>query len=203
VSTSPLTPEPAPAPEPTPEERLARYRALWKAPRHRPAALDEAPRPASIPSGDYACRVSNEYKLRSCRVETDTEGRVFLEVSAGNLLAMRGVLYDREGRTEFEGFLTDEEPFGCTSCQDRCILEPGSCSCDPLPEAAVLECVKQPLRMSFRATGPGKYTATLAYRVFYNEYVGEGSARRAEGYVGKEERFRVDLERRNGARPKQ
>jgi hypothetical protein len=196
------SPAPVLATEPSPEERLDRYRALWKSPRHRPAVLDEPARPAGIQPGEYACRVSQEYRLRGCRVERDADGRTFLVIDEGNLLAMRGVLYDERGGLAFEGWLTDEEPFGCTSCQDRCILDPQSCACDPLPEAGVVECLQQPLRMTFRATGAGKYSATLPYRVYYNEYVGEGAARHAEGYVGKPERFRVDLVRGKPPVPK-
>src|SRR5687768_16221108 len=63
----------------TPEERLARYRALWKSPRHRPSALHRPPSPVRLLPGAYSCRVSREYKLRDCTVERDAEGRTFLE----------------------------------------------------------------------------------------------------------------------------
>jgi hypothetical protein len=33
----------------------------------------------------------------------------------------------------------------------------------------------------------------MTYRIYYNEYVGEGAARRPEGFVAKEEQFEVDL----------
>lgn len=177
----------------TPEERLTRYRALWKSPRHHPAVLDDAPRPARLAPGAYACRVSREYRLRECTVERDAEGRTFLEFAEGNLLGMRGVVYDRSGTLEFEGWLAEEQPFGCTSCQDRCIAHPGTCGCDPLPPDAVVECLKQPLRMTLRPTGGGKYHGTLDYRVYYNEYVGEAEGRHPEGFVGKQERFEVDI----------
>jgi hypothetical protein len=177
----------------TPEERLARYRALWKSPRHHPAVLDEPPRQTKLAPGAYACRVSREYRLRACTVERDADGRTFLEFAEGNLLGMRGVVYDRAGAVEFEGWLAEEQPFGCTSCQDRCIAHPGTCGCDPLPPDAVVECLKQPLRITLRPTGGGKYHGTLGYRVYYNEYVGEGEGRHPEGFVGKPERFEIDL----------
>jgi hypothetical protein len=177
----------------TPEERLARYRALWKSPRHRPAVLDEPPRAAKLAPGAYACRVSKEYRLRACTVERDEEGRTFLEFAEGNLLGMRGVVYDRAGAVEFEGWLAEEQPFGCTSCQDRCIAEPGSCVCTPLPPEAVVECLKQPLRITLRTRGGGRYRGVLEYYVYYNEYLGEGAARHPEGYIGKKERFEIDL----------
>jgi hypothetical protein len=93
----------------------------------------------------------------------------------------------------FEGWLIEEQPFGCTSCQDRCYAYPGSCACDPLPAEAIRECLKQPLRITFRPAGAGRYQGSLEYSVYYNEYIGEGSARHAEGYVAKRERFDVLL----------
>lgn len=177
----------------TPEARVARYRALWKSPRHRPAALDEAPRAARLAPGAYLCKVSREYRLRDCTVERDAQGRTLLEFSAGNLLGMRGVVSDAPHGLDFEGWLVDEEPFGCSSCQERCIAHPGTCACDPLPPDAVIECLKQPLRMTLRPAGGGKYRGTLRYNVYYNEYVGEGTSRHPEGYVAKPETFEVEL----------
>lgn len=178
----------------TPEERLARYRALWKSPRHRPSALDQPPSPVRLLPGAYSCRVSREYKLRECTVERDAEGRTFLEFAAGNLLGMRGVVTETGGVLEFEGFLTEEQPFGCSSCQERCIADPSSCGCDPLPAAAIVECLAQPLRFILRpAAKGGSFRGVLPYRVYYNDYVGEGAARRAEGFTFREESFEIDL----------
>jgi hypothetical protein len=181
-------------PSETPEERLARYRALWKSPRHRPSALDQAPSPVRLLPGAYACRVSREYKLRECTVERDAEGRTFLEFAAGNLLGMRGVVTGTVGALEFDGFLTEEQPFGCSSCQERCIADPSSCGCDPLPAEAIVECLAQPLRFVLRPSAKGgSFHGVLAYRVYYNDYVGEGAARRAQGFTFREESFEIDL----------
>jgi hypothetical protein len=187
----------------TPETRaevLARYHALWRSPRHRPAALDEPPRAARLAPGAYLCKVGREYRLRECTVERTSDGHTLLDFSSGNLLGMRGVLSDAPGGLAFEGWLTDEQPFGCSHCQDRCIADPGTCACDPLPPDAVVECLKQPLHMTLRAVGAGRYRARLRYRVYYNEYVGEGSKRRPEGFEAKEEALEVELVRgANGA----
>ena len=184
-------PEPE-APKETPEARLAFWNALYQSPRHHPALLDQEPRSSRLSPGAYACRVSKEYRLRDCRVE-QRDGRTFLEFSDGNLLAMRGVLWDEGATIRFEGWLLEEQPFGCTSCQDRCYAYPGSCACDPLPPEAIRECLRQPLRISFRAAGKGRYQGLLDYAVYYNEYVGEGSERHAQGYSAKPERFEVLL----------
>jgi hypothetical protein len=176
----------------TPEARLSFWKALYRSPRHHPAELDREPRVSRLTPGAYACRVSKEYRLRDCFVE-QRDGRTFLEVSEGNLLAMRGVLWDEGATIQFEGFLLEEQPFGCTSCQDRCYAYPGSCACDPLPAEAIRECLQQPLRITFRAVGKGRYQGLLDYSVYYNEYVGEGSARHAQGYSAKPEKFEVLL----------
>jgi hypothetical protein len=192
VETEPETKGSPPAD--TPEERLARYRALWKSPRHRPDALDRPPSPVRLLPGAYSCRVSREYKLRECTVERDADGRTFLEFAAGNLLGMRGVVTESGGALEFEGYLTEEQPFGCSSCQERCIVDPSSCGCDPLPAEAVVECLAQPLRFSLRASPKGgSFHGVLPYRVYYNDYVGEGAARRAEGFTFRQESFAIDL----------
>jgi hypothetical protein len=140
--------------------------------------------------------VSREYRLRDCTVERDAEGRTLLDFSPGNLLGMRGVVSDAKHGLEFEGWLTDDEPFGCTSCQERCIAQPGTCACEPLPPEAVVECLKQPLRMTLRPSGGGRYRATLRYKVYFNEYVGDGPSRRPEGYEAKEEKLEVELVRK-------
>jgi hypothetical protein len=177
----------------TPEARLAFWKSLFQSPRHHPALLDAEPRASRLAPGPYACRVSREYRLRDCRVERTSDGRTLLEVSEGNLLGMRGVLWDEGNTVRFDGWLTDEQPFGCASCQERCYAYPGSCACDPLPPEAIRECLKQPLRISFRPAGAGRYQGSLEYSVYYNEYLGEGSARHAEGYVAKREQFEVLL----------
>jgi hypothetical protein len=186
----PAQPEPAPA---TPKERLDRHRDAYRSPRHRPRALDEPARPARLAPGAYACRVSREYRLRRCTVERDEAGRTLLEFAEGNLIGMRGVVTDAGTTLEFEGWLTEQQPFGCSHCADRCIEDPSSCSCDELPEAAVRECVAQPVRVTLRPHGAGRYRGTMTYRVYYNEYVGEGPARRPEGFVAREERLEIDL----------
>lgn len=131
--------------------------------------------------------------MRDCRVEQSAEGRTLLEFAEGNLLGMRGVVWDDGARLQFEGWLSEERPFGCTSCQDRCYAYPGTCACDPLPPEAIRECLSQPLRITFRAVGKGRYQGTLDYAVYYNEYTGEGSARHAQGYSAKRELLEVVL----------
>ena len=188
-----LVPVPSPPAADTPALRLERYRAAFRSPRHHPKALDEAARPSRLAPGPYACRVSSEYRLRDCTVERDADGRTLLEFAQGNLIGMRGVVTDAGTLLEFEGWLTEEQPFGCSHCADRCIEDPASCVCDSLPDAAVVECVAQPLRVTLRPNGAGKYRGTMAYRIYYNEYVGEGPERHPQGFVAKEEHFTIDL----------
>lgn len=177
----------------TAQERLERHRNAFRSPRHRPQALDAAPRPSRLAPGAYACRVSREYRLRDCTVERDEAGRTLLEFAEGNLIGMRGVVTDAGSALEFDGWLTEQQPFGCSHCADRCIEEPSSCGCDELPEAAVRECVAQPLRVTLRPNGAGRYRGSMTYRVYFNDYVGDGPARRPEGFVAREERFEIDL----------
>lgn len=201
-AASVLVPSPTPsAAPPTGAERLARHRNAFRSPRHHPQVLDEPARPTALAPGAYACRVSREYRLRECTVTLDADGRTLLEFAQGNLLGMRGIVTDAGGGAlAFEGWLTEEQPFGCSHCADHCIEDPSRCACDELPEAAVVECVAQPLRVKLRPNGAGRYSGTMTYRVFYNDYVGEGPARRPQGFTAREERFEIDLVR--GAPPK-
>jgi hypothetical protein len=175
----------------SPEERRRFWRSLFQSPRHHPAELDEPPRPSRIKPGRYQCRVSREYKLRGCAVSVAPSGHTMLEVEQGNLLGMKGVLWDQGRTVRFEGWLTEDEPFGCASCQEDCFVHPGSCACNPLPPEAIRECMKQPLRIGFG--GDNRFSGELDYAVYYNQYVGEGAARRPEGYEAKRERFEVLL----------
>ena len=56
---------------------------------------------------------------------------MMLEVGKGNLIGMRGVLYNDGEVVRFEGWPTDLRPFGCFSCQERCFIQPDSCACQP------------------------------------------------------------------------
>jgi hypothetical protein len=175
----------------TPEGRLRFWHALFEGPRHHPPQLDGAPRNSRMKPGNYRCRVGREYKLRDCVVEKAANGQLMLEAMSGNLLGFRGVLWDEGQSVHFEGWLTDEQPFGCSSCQDRCIAEPGSCACEPLPAEAVRECIAQPVQIVFH--GATEYVGMLTHGLYFNQYSGDGEQRHPSGYEVKPERLEVRL----------
>ncbi len=146
------------------------------APRHVPSALTEPARPSRLKPGIYRCSVGDGYKLRECRVETDTAGRTLLEIGDGNLVAARGVVWDDGASSRFEGWLTDRRPFGCFSCQDRCYIEPGSCVCDTAPLAVARACIAQPVSIVLSGAG-NQFKGKLSYSHFYATYEGVGGAR--------------------------
>ena len=154
----------------TREERLAQLAELYATPRHRPSLLDQAPRPSRIKPGRYACRVSKEYKLRDCWVEVDPKGHVMLEVGKGNLIATRGVLYNDGDVVRFEGWPTEQRPFGCFSCQERCFVQPDTCACRPRPAERIAGCLRQPLHAVFRGQGH-TWHGVMVHRSYYDEYV--------------------------------
>lgn len=160
----------------TPEARRAELSAIDSAPRHQPSALTEPARPSRIKAGIYRCSVGDGYKLRECRVEKDADGRTLLEIGAGNLVSARGVVWDDGAASRFEGWLTDQRPFGCFSCQDRCYINPGSCGCDPAPLAVAKACVAQPVSILLNGAG-NQFTGKLSYSHFYATYEGVGGAR--------------------------
>jgi hypothetical protein len=84
--------------------------------RQVPPRLQQPPLPARIKPGQYACKVTDIYKLRDCTVEVDERGHTLLEIHSGNLLAVRGVLYDDGPVVRFEGWLTEPYYTGCAEC---------------------------------------------------------------------------------------
>ncbi len=153
-----------------PEARRELLAELRATPRHRPARLDGPPSPSKIRPGRYACRVGTGYKLRDCVVETDPNGHVMLEVKEGNLIPMRGVLYDDGNVVRFEGASTTTQPFSCFGCQDRCYLEPGTCGCQPDPPYRIRACLSQPLHAVLRKAG-AKWRGVVAYAGYADERI--------------------------------
>lgn len=184
----------APAPVQPPEDRPARSETLRDAPRHRPEALSQAPRPTRIEPGIYQCRISKEYRLRDCKVERDAAGHVMLTMPAA-MIAVRGVLWDEGDVTKFAGWTTAERPFGCFACQERCAAAPHECACIEHPIEASRECLAQPVRFELRG-GPKRWRGVLEYRTYFNDYKGEGAERRVVGYGSDLERLEVELQAR-------
>lgn len=176
------------------EQRLAELRETYAAPRHRPALLGEPARPSRVAPGEYQCAVSREYRLRSCRVEKDDTGRTLLTIDEGNLIAARGVLWDDGAVVRFEGWLTEQRPFGCFACQERCFVEPAGCACVELATEASRRCLGQPMRAELRGAG-GAWRGQLHHEHYWNRYEGEGAARHVAGWETTAERYELRLER--------
>ncbi|MCC6217572.1 MAG: hypothetical protein IT376_22125 [Polyangiaceae bacterium] len=184
-----------PAPPPT-EQRLAELRETYSAPRHRPSLLDEPARPARVAPGRYRCAVSREYRLRTCLVEKDDAGRTLLTVEEGNLIAVRGVLYDDGPVVRFEGWLTEQRPFGCFTCQERCFVDPSGCVCQELAAEASRRCVGQPMKAELRGAG-AHWRGPLHHTHYWNRYEGDGPNRHVVGYETTAERYELRLEGRS------
>lgn len=84
--------------------------------RHVPERLSRSPLPSRIGPGAYGCKITEIYRLRECTVELDAHGHTMLEFHEGNLLTLRGVLYDDGPVVRFEGWLTDAGVLGCNTC---------------------------------------------------------------------------------------
>jgi hypothetical protein len=197
----PETAPEAPPPETAPEvddpyaARRAALEALHATARHRPALLDQSARPCRIKPGKYACRISEGYKLRDCVVERLASGHVMLEVGPGNLIGLRGVLYDDGPVVRFEGWPTDDRPFQCYTCQDRCYLDPGSCGCTPGPLARTASCLAQPVHGVFKGGGR-TWRGVVIWRDYYDPAVHDGLPPRTLVSEKGLDRFEVLLKRR-------
>ena len=163
-----VAPEPPPAkrPPPPPQENP---RLL--AGRHAPSGLTRPPRPVRLGDGPYACKTDDLYRLRTCAIERDAEGRTWLDMHEGNLLPMRGLLEEDHGDLVFEGFPTEATPFGCYRCQETCVG--GTCGCNPVQELGARTCLEQPLRVRLRG-GAGLWKGTLTHDVYFKSFDSNG-----------------------------
>lgn len=175
------------APPPQEAEPLERT-----APRHRSKRLDEAPRPSKIAAGDYVCRIDAGYKLRPCSVTVDERGFTWLEIPSG-LIPVKGVLSDEGNAVVFDGAPTEERPFGCFSCQERCTKEPGTCMCQELLPDASRECLARPVVVRLTKKGQG-YTGWLDYVTYFNRYEGTGDERHVAGWDPQRNRFLFEIQ---------
>ncbi|MCA9628453.1 MAG: hypothetical protein KC766_12335 [Myxococcales bacterium] len=171
----------ADAPQPsvdddTPEGRRERLLRIDRLTRPTPPAMNEPARAAKLKPGLYRCSVGQGYKLRDCLVEKDAEGRTLLEIGSGNLIAARGVIWDRGGGLHFEGWLTDKRPFGCFGCQDRCYVDPTKCGCKPPPFEVAEACVVQSVSIDFRGAG-NTFRGEMTYHQFWPTFEGQGGER--------------------------
>ena len=74
---------------------------------YHPPLLDGPPRPTRIQEGDYACKITDIYRLRGCTVRKNSDGHTILEFHRDNLLGLSGVLYDDGPVTRYIAWLTD------------------------------------------------------------------------------------------------
>lgn len=157
------------------------------------AQADERQRP-DMPVGEYKCRVSKGYKMRACKV-TLVDGQLYLTVGEGNLIGMSGkllVVDDRAKDVYFDARLTDERPFGCYSCQERCTTNPESCACKEIAPEASAECVAQQVGAHLKRKG-NTWKGTFPYKKYWKVYSGEGDQRRVVGYEATVQFFELTL----------
>jgi len=198
VEIGPEISDDPPPPEDPILERRAALEALYATPRHRPAELDGPARPCRIAPGDYACRVSEGYKLRDCVVERLPSGHVMLEVMKGNLLELRGVLYDDGPVVRFEGWPTAARPFKCFHCQERCFLDPSACHCTPAQIERTASCLGQPVHAVLKGRGR-TWNGVVIWRDYYDAAVHAGIPPRNVVFEDGLDRFKVLLKLRRKA----
>lgn len=113
---------------------------------YQPAALRRAARPSRLQPGRYSCKISAMYRLRECVVTQDASGHTLLEFTPGNLLSLKGVVYDDGPVVRFEGWLT--EPSTLIDCRG---------------------CTRQPIHGVLRGNG-GRYRGVISFRNYRDPY---------------------------------
>lgn len=86
---------------------------------YHPPELDQPARSANIRPGRYACKVSSLYRLRDCTVSRTPTGHTMLEFHEGNLVAMKGVLYDDGPVLRYLAWPTAPFIGGCPGCEQQ------------------------------------------------------------------------------------
>lgn len=124
---------------------------------HEPTSQPPAP---ALPPGEYACRVSSEYKEKPCTVELK-DGRLTLVAKQGGLFGFEGTVEKQEPFVLVKAHHTDRRPFGCYTCAERCSQVPGSCMCKELPPEASRECLAQPLYIVLRPAGRNAWSGSV------------------------------------------
>jgi hypothetical protein len=113
---------------------------------YHPPELDQPPRPARIKPGYYACKVSDIYKLRDCKVTRDARGHTLLEFDKHNLVGLKGVVYDDGPVLRYVAWQTASSVIDCQGCE------------------------RQPVYGVLRGNGRN-YRGILQFRSYYDPYV--------------------------------
>lgn len=110
-----------------------------------PAAL-APPRSTRLVPGAYDCKITKMYRMRDCLIEKLPSGHTQLTFEPGNLLSLRGIVYDDGNVTRFEGSLT--EPSSVVDCRD---------------------CQKQPIHGVLRGNS-GHLEGVLVVKTYYDPF---------------------------------
>lgn len=161
------------------------------APRYRSPVLDGPARPSRLAPGSYACRTDTGYNLRPCTVTKDERGFTWIDMPH-SLHSFRGVVYDDHGELVIDGTSSEQRPWGCFSCQERCTIEADACGCTELLVGGSRECMMQPIIGRLRGAG-SSFNGTLKHANYYNRYEGEGTARHVVGWEPKLETYKVTI----------
>lgn len=126
--------------------------------------------PKLIKAGDYKCKVSDEYKLRGCKV-VDEGDQQFLVVDTGkHLLLLKGPIYpaDHIGkvkRVHIEASLLEDKPYICTTRS----------------AAANEECKSQKVMITLDKKG-SSWVGGFVIKHYWDKYEGKGDARKVVGH---------------------
>jgi hypothetical protein len=126
--------------------------------------------PKLIKAGDYKCKVSDEYKLRGCKV-VDEGDQQFLVVDTGkHLLLLKGPIYpaDHIGkvkRVHIEASLLEDKPYICTTRS----------------AAANEECKSQKVMITLDKKG-SSWVGGFVIKHYWDKYEGKGDERKVVGH---------------------
>ena len=120
-----------------------------------------------VPAGDYQCKISKEYKFRPCKVVDD--GNASKLVFSGGLFGISATIRAAgKGWIHLEGAMTDKRGYPCTSCQEKCSKNPGSCGCTETPAEGTKECQAQTLGALLKKKGKS-WKGVLPYKSYRAE----------------------------------
>mgnify|MGYP005817380833 CR=1 FL=1 len=126
--------------------------------------------PKLIKEGDYKCKVSKEYKMRSCKVVEENGQQHLVVDTKGHLLLLKGPIYpaDHVGKVKevhVEASLLEDKPYICTTRS----------------AAANEECKSQKVMITLKKKG-SSWVGSFVLKHYWDKWAGEGADRKVVGH---------------------
>ncbi len=127
--------------------------------------------PKLVENGEHTCQISKEYKFRKCRVVDEGKVQILSLYEEGHLLQFEGIIHPtdfigKKKQVFVEAWTNEDRPYICGTTDAQ----------------GLAECKAQRVIINLKKQG-NTWKGSFPIKHYWDRYVGEGSERRAEGYV--------------------